>query len=169
MSKVTRFEDLRCWQSARELVREVYDLTADGDLSRDFALRDQLRRAAISATTNIAEGFGRYHRGDFIRFLDIAKSSVLEVQSLLYVAEDQQYCAPETIAQIRRTAAINERSIRGLLHYLFHHGSDKVGEPPTTSGSAVFIYGHDVQSVDLSPAHIRHHAASDRDVAASGR
>ena len=64
MATITRFEDLRCWKKARELVNAVYALTGKGELARDFELRDQLRRAAISAMTNISEGFARYHKRD---------------------------------------------------------------------------------------------------------
>ena len=97
---ITRFEDLRCWQKARELVNVVYDLTGKGGLARDFELRDQLRRAALSAMTNIAEGFARYHKRDFMRFLDISQSSAAEVKSLMYVVLDQHYAPPDEVAKV---------------------------------------------------------------------
>src|SRR5215208_745789 len=91
MAGVQRFEDIEAWQRARELVREVYLACDQGKLRRDFGLRDQLTRAAVSVMNNIAEGFGRDSHQDFARFLDIARGSAAEVQSLLYVASDVGY------------------------------------------------------------------------------
>lgn len=84
--KIETFEDLRVWQKGIELVKQVYLLTKEGDLSKDFGLRDQLRRASVSVPTNIAEGFERYSRKEYVQFLNIAKGSAGEVCSLLRVA-----------------------------------------------------------------------------------
>ncbi|MEM6562760.1 MAG: four helix bundle protein [Planctomycetota bacterium] len=86
--RVERFEQLDAWQRARELTREVYGVTATGTFSRDFGLRDQIRRAAISIMSNIAEGFERGTTKDNHRFVCIAKASAAEVRSQLYVALD---------------------------------------------------------------------------------
>lgn len=75
-------EDIHAWQKARELVREVHKTCHDGKLKRDFGLQDQLRRAAVSSMSNIAEGFARKSDREFAHFLDIAKDSATEVQSL---------------------------------------------------------------------------------------
>jgi four helix bundle protein len=87
----SRFEDLQVWQKARELTREVYDVTSRRAFARDFGLRDQIRRAAVSVMSNIAEGFERGSDAEFGRFLLIAKGSCGEVRSQLYVASDQGY------------------------------------------------------------------------------
>ncbi len=118
MAKIERFEDLTCWKEARKLTRAVYRLAADGDMARDFRLRDQLTAAAVSAMTNIAEGFARYHKGDFIRFLDYAQSSAAEVKSLLYVVLDQQYADAETVADLQRQAETCQRMALGLLKHV---------------------------------------------------
>ncbi len=89
--KIETFEDLRVWQKGIELVKQVYLLTKEGDLSRDFGLRDQLRRASVSIPTNIAEGFERYSRKEYVNFLNIAKGSAGEVRSLLRVALEIGY------------------------------------------------------------------------------
>lgn len=68
MSKITRFEDLKCWQAARELVREVYMICEEGKLARDFETKAQLKKAALSTMNNIAEGFGRFHNSDLSDF-----------------------------------------------------------------------------------------------------
>lgn len=70
--KVTRFEDLECWQAARELVKRVYEASQEGALSKDWDAISQFRRASISVMNNIAEGFARYYKNEFKRFLDIA-------------------------------------------------------------------------------------------------
>jgi len=85
------FEDLLVWQKGIELVKEVYRVTSDGRFSRDFGLRDQIQRAAVSIPTNIAEGFERGSRKEYVRFLYIAKGSAGEVRSLLRVARELEY------------------------------------------------------------------------------
>ncbi|MCC5668217.1 four helix bundle protein [Nostoc sp. CHAB 5784] len=98
--RIESFEDLRVWQKGIELVKQVYILTKDGELSRDFGLRDQLRRASVSIPTNIAEGFERYSRKEYVNFLNIAKGSAGEVRSLLRVALEVGYL-DNTFAKIR--------------------------------------------------------------------
>lgn len=95
MSKVERFEDLKVWQAARDAVTAVYQLSSTSSFSRDYALRDQIRRAAVSVPSNVAEGFSRHSNKEFIQFLFIAKGSAAEVQSQLYLALDQKYISQE--------------------------------------------------------------------------
>lgn len=91
MSSIKNFEDLVCWQEARVLVKDVYFLSNRGRLEKDFDTKSQLRRAALSVMNNIAEGFGRYSKNDFRRFLEISKGSLYEVKSMLYILEDIEY------------------------------------------------------------------------------
>ncbi len=84
--QVKNFEDLEIWKDARLLTRGIYQLTRDSTFSKDFALRDQMRRAAVSIMSNIAEGFERGGNQEFIQFLYVAKASCGEVRSQLYVA-----------------------------------------------------------------------------------
>src|SRR2546426_1392135 len=91
MPLITKFEDIQAWQEARTLTRQVYDITRLGEFARDFGLRDQIQRAAVSSMTNIAEGFDCESKPEFARFLGIARRSAVEVQSLLYVALDVRY------------------------------------------------------------------------------
>ncbi len=99
-----RFEDLLVWQRARELTRVIYELTQGGAFARDFGLRDQIRRAAVSVMSNIAEGFERGSDTEFGHFLSIAKGSCGEVRCQLYVASDQGYVdtAPSAVPMIAR-------------------------------------------------------------------
>jgi len=85
------FEDLEVWKTARELTNRIYGITADGSFSKDYGLRDQIRRAAVSIMSNIAEGYERGGNQELIQFLSIAKGSSGEVRSQLYVAMDQEY------------------------------------------------------------------------------
>jgi four helix bundle protein len=85
------FEDLEVWKTARELTNRIYKITANGSFSKDYGLRDQIRRAAVSVMSNIAEGYERGGNQELIQFLSIAKGSSGEVRSQLYVAMDQEY------------------------------------------------------------------------------
>ena len=89
--QTTRFEQLAVWQKARVLSVAIYKTSSTGAFARDFGLRDQLRRASVSVMSNIAEGFGRFTRPEFRRFVTIARGSVAEVQSQLYLARDLGY------------------------------------------------------------------------------
>ena len=118
MATLRRFEDLQAWQQARILVCDVYTISAQGKLRQDFGLRDQLCRAAVSAMSNIAEGFARRSDRDFARFLDIARGSVAEVQSLLYVACDVGYIDQDTLRQLSQMVEDTSGLISGLAAYL---------------------------------------------------
>lgn len=91
MATFKEFEEIQACQKARRATRKIYEVTAQDRFARDFALRDQIRRASISIMANIAEGFGRHTDKDFANFLSIAHASVSEVQSHLYVALDLDY------------------------------------------------------------------------------
>ena len=86
MAKVKKFEEIQSWKKARSLTQEVYAETLTGPFSRDFGLRDQMRRAAVSILSNIAEGFERGGDKEFLQFLAIAKGSAGELRAQLYVA-----------------------------------------------------------------------------------
>lgn len=112
--KVERFEDLIAWQKARLLAAEIYRITAHGEFARDFGLRDQIRRAAVSVMSNIAEGFDRGSRGEFHQFLVIAKASCAEVRSQLYVAKDVGYMNQEMFDNLNAGTSELSRIIGGL-------------------------------------------------------
>ncbi|WP_159949721.1 four helix bundle protein [Polaribacter septentrionalilitoris] len=119
MAKFSSFEEIISWQKARELNVIIYKVTNSNDLfSKDFGLRDQIRRASISISSNIAEGFERQTTKEFIRFLYIAKASAGEVRSQLYLANDIKYISNNEFKELK--LKINEVSklISGLLKYL---------------------------------------------------
>ena len=89
--KLTRFEDLECWREATSLAIEVYQASSDGEINKDFVLREQIRRAAVSIASNIAEGKERETIAEFIRFLYIARGSAGELRTQLYIANKIGY------------------------------------------------------------------------------
>lgn len=118
MATIKRFEDIQAWQKAREVTRDVYRVTGNGHFAKDFGLRDQIRRAAVSIMANIAEGFARRSDKDFAYFLNISRSSVAEVQSHLYVALDQEYLDEAEFGVIYGDLEETSRMIFGLVKHL---------------------------------------------------
>jgi four helix bundle protein len=110
----TRFEDLVVWQKARALTGLIYDLTREKTFAGDFGLRDQIRSAAVSVMSNIAEGFERGSDAEFGHFLSIAKGSCGEVRSQLYVAGDQGYIDATSFTRASDDAAEVSRMLQGL-------------------------------------------------------
>jgi four helix bundle protein len=84
--KINKFEELNIWKLSLKITKEIYDLTAKREFSRDYGLRDQIRRAIISVSSNIVEGFEKRNNNEFIRYLKIAKGSVGETRNQLYIA-----------------------------------------------------------------------------------
>lgn len=125
MGKITQFEDLRCWQLARELVSLVYQVCHEGKLAKDFDTRIQIKRAALSSMNNIAEGFGRFSSKEFIHFLNIAQSSVIEVKSITYALEDMEYLPLKKITTIREKAEETKNTTLALIRYLKNKDKDK--------------------------------------------
>ena len=114
VAAVQRFQDLTAWQKARLLTREVYLATREPDFSRDFGLRDQIRRASVSIMANVAEGFERKGAGEFAHFLMIAKASCAEVGSHLYVALDVRYITDVQFESLYSQVDETGRVIAGL-------------------------------------------------------
>ncbi|MEM9955021.1 MAG: four helix bundle protein [Chloroflexota bacterium] len=111
---VNKFEELIAWQKARELTKQIYKITSQGQFSKDYGLRDQIRRASVSVMSNIAEGFERGSQADFHRFLVIAKASCAEVRSQLYIASDIGYLSNTQFQQLMNLATETSRIIGGL-------------------------------------------------------
>lgn len=118
MAKIERFEDILGWQKARELTREVYSLSKQGEFARDFSLKDQIRRASISVMSNIAEGFERGGDKEFIQFLATAKGSSGEVRSQLYAALDQGYLTEAQFQAAYQQSEEVSRLLAGFMDYL---------------------------------------------------
>ena len=114
MAAFKTFEEINAWQNARGLVKDVYSMTRTGDFSKDFGLRDQIQRAAVSICSNIAEGFERRGNKEFVNFLWIAKGSAAEVCSQLHNARDLGYISDERFKLIYDSA----KQIGGMLFNL---------------------------------------------------
>ena len=125
------FEDLHIYQRSRELVNAVYKITRNGEFKRDFGLVDQIRRAGVSIMSNIAEGFERGGKTEFIQFLYIAKASCGEVRAQLRIACDQQYINNSDYTRLHNLC----RQIGGMSSNLIGHlyktdyQGEKVGRP----------------------------------------
>ncbi len=118
MSSFKCFEEIEAWKKSRELARLVYSVSGKGNFSRDFPLRDQIRKASISTMSNIAEGFERKGHSEFAHFLSIAKGSVGELRSQLYLALDQDYLNKELFNELFSRASDISRMLSGLIDYL---------------------------------------------------
>jgi four helix bundle protein len=132
MSTFQKFEDIEAWKLARVLANRIYDVTSKTAFSRDYRLRDQIRRASISIVSNIAEGYERDGDKEFLQFLFVAKGSCGEVRAQLYLAHDQQYLSDEEFGELSQKALQLSRVIAGLIKYLRH--SDLTGRKYKVAG-----------------------------------
>ena len=118
MAAITRFEEIEAWQTARQLANFIYEITAGGLFAKDFGLKDQIRRAAVSVMSNIAEGFESHTQALFIDFLGRAKGSAGEVRSQLYLALDRHYLTQRQFDEAYRLAEQASRQIYRFMMYL---------------------------------------------------
>ncbi len=123
--KYRKFEELPIWKLALKLTKEIYDLTAKKEFSRDFGLRDQVRRAIISVSSNIVEGFEKNNNNEFIRFLKISKGSVGETRNQLYIALAVGYITKEEFDKTNRDLEDLANQIGGFIQYLEKKRKDK--------------------------------------------
>ena len=122
MATFQKFEEIDAWRKARKLTSEIYQVSGEGRFARDFGLKDQLRRAAVSIMSNIAEGYDRSGTGEFAQFLAIAKGSAAEVRCQLYVALDQGYIDDQHFLALKELSAETGMMIGGLIKYLRRSG-----------------------------------------------
>lgn len=118
MSKIEKFEDIQAWQEARSLTNEIYTVSGSGQWAKDYALRDQIRRASISVMSNIAEGFERRTDTEFARFLSMAKASASEVKAQLYIALDQSYIDQHQFDKLYEQCDKVSRFLGSFIRYL---------------------------------------------------
>ncbi len=118
MAGITRFEDIEAWKTARLFTNAVYDHTNQQGFSRDFGLRDQIRRASVSVMSNIAEGFESRTDVQFTNFLGMARASAGEVRAQLYIALDQNYITEEQFKETFALAQTCSRQTANFIKYL---------------------------------------------------
>ena len=118
-----RFEELPCWNKARELCQAIFEIINQGDFRKDFSLRDQIWRAAGSVMDNIAEGFDDGSPRELIRFLGYSQRSCSEVQSQLYRALDCKYVTQSQFDKVYELASECRKQIKGFRKYLRNYES----------------------------------------------
>lgn len=118
MATIKKFEELTCWQKARELNQSIYRVTKTPAFAKDFGLRDQIRRASVSVMSNIAEGFERGGDKEFVQFLSNAKGSCGEVRCQLYAALDENYLSQTEFDLLNKLSTEVSRMIAGFMAYL---------------------------------------------------
>jgi four helix bundle protein len=119
---IVRFEDQACWQEATSLAVEVYAVSKDGEFGRDFGFRDQLRRAAVSIASNIAEAKERETIAEFIRYLYIAKGSAGELKTQLQIAKEIGYLNQDCFKDLKERVEKPGAMIGALIKTLKRKG-----------------------------------------------
>jgi four helix bundle protein len=115
MAVYKKFEDLPVWKSSRELTTKIYKLTKNEKFRKDFGLVDQIRRSSISISSNIAEGFKRGSKKEFIQFLYRAKGSSGELRSQLYTASDLGYIGKANLQELLSQAVSLSRQLAAFI------------------------------------------------------
>lgn len=113
--EINMFYDLDAWKEGHELILEIYKITKDFPKEEQFGIISQVRRAAVSITNNIAEGFGRYHYNDKIKFYYNSKGSTAEVQNLLLISNDLEYISPQDCKELGEKSNKIRMLINGLI------------------------------------------------------
>lgn len=118
MATIRQFEDLEVWKKSRVLSQEIFNIISVGDLSKDYKLRDQMNGSSGSVMDNIAEGFERGGKAEFINFLSFSKGSAGELKSQLYRALDRKYISAQRFNELYAMATEIGKMLNGLMEYL---------------------------------------------------
>ena len=120
-----RFEDLEIWKESIVLAKEIYEVTKRGEFAKDFGLRDQLRRAAVSISSNIAEGYERNNNNVLIHYVRIAKGSAGEVRSQLFIAFELNYISKQEFNSLNVSLVELSSHLGGFIKYLNNKKANK--------------------------------------------
>ena len=123
--KSKTFEDLKVWQDTRAFVKSIYELSASESFKKDYGLKDQIQRAAVSIMNNIAEGFERNNNKEFVVFLKYSKGSAGEIRSMLYVALDLNYISKITFYEYYTNVIKIITQISNFIKYLKNYSGKK--------------------------------------------
>lgn len=118
------YTDLDIWQLSRGLVKTIYKLTATFPIDEKYGLSSQMRRAAVSIPSNIAEGHGRNHIKESIQFFFISRGSLYELETQLYLAYDLEYCTEQNLSQYLNTIIQCKQMLNGLIRYFENRASN---------------------------------------------
>ena len=121
MAKIEKFEEIVAWQVAMELCNKIYDATEKDKFSKDYALKDQIRKSAISIPSNISEGFERESNRQFIYFLVIAKGSAGELRTQLHIAKNRNYISQTEFDNLYNMVVNSSKLIGKFVSYLKEH------------------------------------------------
>jgi len=116
--KITRFEELNIWKLSLKITKSIYDLTSKKEFIREFGLKDQIRRAVISISSNIVEGFEKNNNNEFIRYLKIAKGSVGELRNQLYICKDVNFISQKEFKDLNKDLETLASQIGAFIFYL---------------------------------------------------
>jgi four helix bundle protein len=125
MATIENFEDLEVWQISMDLCTEVYRITNSQLFSKDFGLKDQIRRAAVSVPSNISEGYERNGKNQFLYFLSIAKGSCGEVRTQLQIAYELNYLSKDEFVVLKQKCESTSRQLAGFMKYLNSYKGNK--------------------------------------------
>lgn len=114
MATITKIEDLLIWQESRFLVKNIFLITSSDKYSKEFFLKDQIKRSAVSVMSNIAEGYGRGGNREFIQFLYIANGSLSELKSQLYISFDFNLISEEQLENYLKDVLKIENMIKAF-------------------------------------------------------
>ncbi|MCC6866419.1 MAG: four helix bundle protein [Ignavibacteria bacterium] len=123
MTKIQRFEDLEVYKNALDISVYVYELTSQGKLSKDYGLKDQLTRAAVSISNNIAEGFEYDNKKDFIKFLRYSKGSTGEVRNMLNLLVRIEFIEEDRYSFLYEKVSSLSKQLFGFTQYLKNYNN----------------------------------------------
>lgn len=123
--KITKFEDLSIWKLSISITKDIYDISSNKEFSKDFGLRDQIRRSIVSVSSNIVEGFEKNNNNEFIRYLKIAKGSAGETRNQLYIAMTINYIIEEDYKRINKSLLTLSDQIGKFITYLVNKRKNK--------------------------------------------
>jgi four helix bundle protein len=139
VSEISSYRDLDVWKQSRLLVKSVYQLTKTFPKEEQFGLTNQLRRAAISVPSNIAEGSGRNHSKDSTQFFFIARGSLYEIETQLIIASDLEFISVNQLDQVLEQVTRCKKLINGFINYF---QKQTTNQQPTTINEILKAYGN---------------------------
>lgn len=137
MSEIKTYQDLEVWKQSKDLVRDIYQLTKKFPKEEQFGLVNQLRRAAVSIPSNIAEGCGRNHNKDSIQFFFIARGSLYEVETQIIISSDLDYLSNDEKVVIIERIQTCKKLLNGFINYF----QNRVSQQQTTINEQLIEYG----------------------------
>ena len=126
MAKIERFEEIVAWKKGMDLCVQIYSISDDGKFAKDYGLRDQIRRSAVSIPSNISEGFERESNNQFIYFLQIAKASAGELRTQITLARRLNYITEEDFKKLNDEVLEVSKVIGGFITYLRNSKKKKI-------------------------------------------